>query len=201
MNDTARAILGALGPNSARLVAAFYEPSNRFAGATFDHLAPNPRDDFAASDVLAASLLDVPFRPRAVRSLLGDNTRGHCALLGAVRDDVDLWDASDDDLAPAYDLWAWVRTLDGVGPTRASKLMARKRPRLIPVVDRVVREHVPLGDDSWVSFRDALRDVILRDRIEELRPDGLSGISTLRLLDAALWMNLSESVHVSKFRA
>jgi hypothetical protein len=51
-----------------------------------------------------------------------------------------------------------VRELDGIGRTRASKLLARKRSRLVPVVDDVLRDALGIGDweDSWKLFRDAL---------------------------------------------
>lgn len=59
-----------LGSHSAPLVAAYFDPSRRFTGATFTSLMPNDPTSFNASDILAASLLDVPFLPRAARALL-----------------------------------------------------------------------------------------------------------------------------------
>jgi hypothetical protein len=79
--------------------------------------------------------------------------------------------------------------------------MARKRPGLIPVVDGVVRDHLPVGDDSWKSFREALGDPGLRGEIQAVRPSWLPpGVSPLRVLDAAIWMRYSGSRHVMSFR-
>lgn len=41
--------------------------------------------------------------------------------------------------------------LEGVGRTRASKLVARKLPRLIPVIDDVLRVALDIrdDDDTW----------------------------------------------------
>lgn len=205
MTATGDAIRNILRDHSAPLVQAFFNPQNRFAGDTFDTLGPVEPNSFLASDVLAASLLDVPFLPRAVRRLLVTENGRYDDLLTAIPADVDLWNATDAQLAPAYVLWKAIRGLEGVGPTRASKLIARKRPRLIPVVDSLIREALRIrdGDDSWTMLREALAadDAALVEEIEHLRPADLTDeVSTLRILDAALWMNLSGSVHVEAFR-
>jgi hypothetical protein len=204
MNGLAQALHEVLDGEAAALVAAYFNPANRFAGSTFDNLAPNPCDHFAPSDLLAVSLLDEPLLPRAVRSILQDRFHEFAELLDAVPSGLDLWDASDEQIgpgSPAWLLWDRLRDLDGVGPTRTSKLMARKRPRLIPIVDGVVREHLPVGDDSWQSFREALEDPGLRGEIQAVRPPWLpSSVSTLRVLDAAIWMRYSKSKHVVPFR-
>jgi hypothetical protein len=109
---------------------------------------------------------------------------------------VDLWEASDQHLAAADLLYAVLRSggaLRGIGPTTASKLMARKRPRLIPIIDSVVRDALQLSDDSWKELRLALSHDDLPTRIEALRPPGVEHqISTLRLLDVAVWMRHSQ---------
>lgn len=78
--------------------------------------------------------------------------------------------------------------------------MGRKRPGLIPVVDDVLREALDIGDwdDTWKLFRGALSEPGMVEFIEGLRPDGLGlETTTLRLLDAALWMNISKSEAVA----
>ena len=117
-------------------------------------------------------------------------------------DDVDLWDVSDEDLAHAEALYWALRELHNVGRTRASKLMARKRPRLIPVVDSVIIEALNLGDDSWRALRACLSDAEVRKSIEASRPNNApeQSISTLRLLDAGVWMRCSQSRHAKNAR-
>lgn len=207
MTSVADGIRANVGRNSKNLVAAYFDPANRFAGATFETLPPNNPKEFTASDLLGASLLDVPFLPRAVRPLLGPENEKYNDVLATVPADVDLWDARDEQLAPAYALWEALKVpkLEGVGPTRRSKLMARKRPRLIPVVDSVVRGALGITrhDDSWLLIRDALCENgnALVMEIEKMRPEGLTDqVSTLRILDAAIWMNCSNSKHVKRFR-
>jgi hypothetical protein len=94
-----------------------------------------------------------------------------------------------------------VKKLPGVGDTRISKLLARKRPHLIPIVDSVIRKALPLGEDLLVSLRSALHDEQVRESIEDIRPpEVVSTISTLRLLDAATWMRYSNSRNAKKAR-
>ena len=113
---------------AADLVAEYFLPSGPFAGSTFDLLGDNPPDEFVPADALAVSLLDVSLEPRAVRSLLVDDREEFAQRLAAVPLDVALWDADEEVIASATALYWRVRDLHGVGPTRASKLLARKRP-------------------------------------------------------------------------
>jgi len=198
-DDLGRRITDVVAAPADQLLVAFFDARGPFAGSTFDDLPDNPRNDFSASDLLAASLLDVRFEPRAVRALLEGKPGAFSEHLAVIRDDVDLWDATDDDLRLANALWDEVRKLPGVGSTKTSKLLARKRPRLIPIVDSVIRTALPLGKDSWVSLRSALQDEQVRESIEGIRPPGLaSTVSTLRLLDAATWMRYSTSRNARK---
>lgn len=195
MTDLAARIEAAIAPPADQLLVRFFDPEGPFAGTTFDDLGGNPRDRFTADDLLATTLLDMRYRPRAVRAILGEQADRLNDLLAAVPDDVDLWSATDEDLAAAYSLWRALRSggsLSGVGPTTTSKVMARKRPRLIPIVDSVVRNALEFEKDSWTELRAALQQSDLPERIEHLRPAGVGKVvSTLRLLDAAVWMRYS----------
>ena len=203
MSDLAARLEANLDPRTGPLLARFFDPAGPFAAATFDDLPDNPRDRFTTGDLLATTLLAMRYTPRAVRTLLGDQAEHLNGLLATIPAKVDLWAATDADLAPAYHLYRALRSggpLWGVGPTTASKLMARKRPRLIPVVDRVVRQALQFENDSWPELRDALRGSDLPDRIEALRPADVE-VSTLRLLDAAVWMRHSRGAAARTARA
>lgn len=201
-------------PGSTELVATFYDEKKPFAGSLFDNLCENPPDQITTDDLLAVTLLDVGFMPRAVRALLeqGRPEGGIGLLLAEDRlpSNVDLWDASDEILDGALDVWKRIKqqtrkgVMAGVGPTKRSKLLARKRPRLIPIVDRVVREALGplLGDDSWRALRQALSEEGLRKDIDSLHPaEGADGVTTLRLLDSVVWMWCSKGKAARKARA
>jgi len=174
----------------ATRVQRYFNPNRNFAGATFTTLGENTSNEITVDDLLAVALLDTPFGPRATRQLLEQGGEFN-ALLSKVAD-VPIWMADDSvigDGSPADQLYRRLDDLKKVGPTRASKLMARKRPQLIPIVDKVVASFLraPKGQ-YWLAFREALSDEERRRRIDRLRPGGAEMISTLRVLDAAIWM-------------
>ncbi len=91
-------------------------------------------------------------------------------------------------------MWAALRDLPDVGVTRAAKLMARKRPRLIPIVDSVIRDHAFGGEYSfWAPLHQALThdDRALHGRLQEIRRAAGLGeeVSPLRVFDVLAWMD------------
>lgn len=202
MTDLRKRVLSFVGEPAKPLIERFFETEGPFAATTFDTLPDNDRNRFTTTDLLAVTLLDVALPPPSVRSLLDTDADTFNGLLATVPDDVDLWDVSDEGLAHAEALYWALRKLHNVGRTRTSKLMARKRPRLIPVVDSVIVEALDLGDDSWGALRACLGDAEVRESIEASRPNNApeQSISTLRLLDAAVWMRCSQSRHAKNAR-
>jgi hypothetical protein len=195
MSDLTARIESVIEPAAGQLLEAFFDPAGPFAGTTFDDLPDNPPGRFTAGDLVAATLLDMRFAPRAVRAILDARADELGRLLAAVPDDVDLWDATDEHLEAARGLYRTLRSggaFKGIGPTTTSKLLSRKRPRLIPIVDSVVRDALELTGDYWAEMRGALQEPGLPARIERIRPPGVGPkVSTLRLLDAAVWMRYS----------
>lgn len=199
MTDLQARVLHFVEDPADKLVAQFFDTTGRFAATTFDTLPDNPPDRFTTSDLLAVTLLDVALPPPSVRQLLDTESAKFRELLAAVPNDVDLWAATDYDLDHARTLYRSLLQLHKVGGTRASKLMARKRPRLIPVIDRVIRDALALSDNSWAELRSCLGQSEVRMSIEAIRPDN-APVSTLRLLDAAVWMRCSQSREAKKAR-
>jgi hypothetical protein len=213
LTSTARKVIEALDPLAAcirelveppadQLVALYFDPLGPFAAVTFDALPENLPNAFSTNDLLAVTLLDVRLNPQAVRALLQSGAAQFGDLLEALPADVDLWNATADDLRAAGKLLVALDLLPGVGETRATKLMARKRPRLMPIVDSVIRNALPLGLEPFESLGRALTDPRLRKAIEATRPVGsrMDVISTLRLMDVAVWIQLSASRAAIKAR-
>ncbi|MBD8871151.1 DUF6308 family protein [Nocardioides donggukensis] len=185
-------------PHAQPLVDAYFEPERGFAGSVFDGLdeygllADNPPGRFTGDDIAASSLLDVRFGPKAVRTLL--TSQELADALDAVPPRCPLWEADQPELQAASGLWSLIREIPGVGRTKASKLLARKRPELVPIVDSVISEALQLRFDTWRPIADALKDEGLRQRIDDLRPTRVTKpISTLRILDVVVWMSCSRS--------
>jgi hypothetical protein len=76
-----RAGLSAPGLDMA-VAAYFSEPE--FAGVTFADLGRNPSDEIVPDDLLAVTLLDITWRPEAVRLLLGTGGERFSQMLAAL---------------------------------------------------------------------------------------------------------------------
>jgi hypothetical protein len=131
---------------------------------------------------------------RAALYLLDDSAGNIGAALRAIPTDVELVDAEDKHLAAADRLWYEIRSLDDVGRTTTSKLVARKRPRLVPVQDTVTM--AALGEPT--KFVEPLRKKLragLHEQLVELREKSAipSEVTALRVLDVLLWMAFSSS--------
>src|SRR6202043_119609 len=98
-------------------------------------------------------------------------------LLSEIPVDVDIVDVDPQMLgaeSPAGQLWDVLRrSRDGLGPTTTSKLLAAKRPRLLPIWDSFVEQATGLGTiDYWSKFQFILIDDqrLVWEWLRELRP-------------------------------
>ncbi len=182
-----------------RAVAAYFrEPS--FAGVTFSDLGQNPPCEIIADDLLAVSLLDITWRPQVVRIVLVSHRQQLSDLLAAIPQDVDLWDASDRALTNIDLMWDALTSIEGIGTASATKLLARKRPRICPISDSLVIKAVDVPGRTWDVLRCLLQDPAARTEVEALRPAEASGASLLRILDVALWVTHSKSAAAQEVR-
>ncbi|MBO1756456.1 DUF6308 family protein [Allobranchiibius sp. CTAmp26] len=172
-----------------------------YTGGVFDGWDPSgtrsrSMDTFTADDLVAVTLLAVEFPGQAAVSILDTHRKRFNDLLRDVGDDRDLVDEPSVEEAafPAWPLWRALMSLPGMGPTTTSKLIARKRPRLVPVYDRVIRTHV-FNDSGlqWLPLWTALRadSGALHQRLVELRTVAVlpHHISPLRVFDVLAWMD------------
>ena len=124
---------------------------------------------------------------------LGDEA---AAFLEQIPASVNLWDEEAEDLiekgGPADGLWRLLEKQDGAGWVTAGKLLARKRPALIPVYDNVVRVAFGWPQNVWAALRNALRQdhgsfqAALNDARQ--RAELSCRVTPLRVLDVAIWM-------------
>ncbi len=187
-------------PGLGQAMAAYFDPAEGFAGMSFCTLGENPPDAVTADDLLAVSLLDIAWRPEAVRQLLGGQAGPISAMLGAVPAGIDLWAASDPELATVDPLWDALLEMPGVGTATASKLLARKRPALCPATDKVVIRAAGLPGRTWEVLRCLLQDGKARESLEALRPPDAAGAALLRLLDVAIWITHSPAREAQRAR-
>lgn len=192
--------------SALELLRTYYAPLDAdgrgYAGGRWDAFDPSGTraaspQGFTADDLLACSLLSAPIPPEAVCQMLeGETAQRFNALLRDIPMGSDFVDVDPDGLAyePVHALYRALRGLRGVGETRATKLLARKRPFLVPIVDGVVRATAFPGlERQWKPLYLALNaDNRALDRhLRALHtaaglPDA---VPTLRVFDVVTWMS------------
>lgn len=198
--DTARAV---------ELLRMYYETRDdgtpRYTGSRFEAIAALNPDPHAIgpADLVALATLGVAVGGEAVIRLLSPrNAADITELLEKIPLDRDIIDAPPEALkqgSAAGALWQLLRfDRDGVGRTKASKLLAAKRPRLLPIWDSRIEEATGLDTiDYWCKFQTVLtadNNSIwnwlcgLRSQVPEMP----TAVSTLRLLDVILWMSVQK---------
>lgn len=181
-------------PQGAALVSEYYDDGGPFAGAMFETLGTNDPNRIDIADLLALTLLDVKVTPPGVRRVLGADAADLSAGLSALPTDLPLWEASDAVLDQADQLFKRLDDVPSIGPVVAGKMLARKRPLLIPIVDKWVLDALKAPKGAyWRSIRQALQDEDLRRQVEACRGSAPLSVSTLRLLDVIIWMQFGES--------
>lgn len=155
---------------------------------------PEVRDVFTDADVSALALLSVHLKGTGLVELLDRRSDRLSALLQAIPHDIDLHAAPPELVGPgsaAWKLWDELRAIDSIEWVIASKLLSRKRPRLIPVYDNVVRAAVGAPGNFWESLRFELstEDAALAHRLSRIGQEGgAPNLSILRVFDVLAWM-------------
>lgn len=165
-----------------------------FTGGFFDDLGhrgePDPAPDrLTAADLLALEMLDARLVPEQIPWLLEDPHVG--VLLARIPVDAVIWDDGAPVLTEPWRLWDLLRDRHGLGDGTVSKLLARKRPHLIPVIDDVITDALRPTRSSgawvWFGLRERLQDVTLRNRLSDIAVEsGCEGVALLRVLDVAI---------------
>jgi hypothetical protein len=182
----------------------FHEGRSRlYTGRRFETLAgggdrPAVRDMITADDIVAVQMLAVSVPAEVSIELLGGALgRQLSDLLPRIPAGVQLGTGKARehvaDGSPADEAWHLLESRTDVGYVTAGKLMARKRPHLLPVYDQVIRCLFGGPDHVWLGLHDRLAadDGALRKELAATRERaGLSAaIGLIRVLDVILWMS------------
>jgi hypothetical protein len=194
--------------NTAQAIGDVTAYLTSYTGRYFEPLAGMADPDrFEASDLVAVSCLSVNVPAETAGWLLvGEGRHRSAELLAAMKVSVNET-LRDHDLAAndaAVALWNLLRSRRGLGPTTVSKLLAAKRPHLVPIYDAYVaavllpsrhRRQRPWWE-PWRSMLigpqgpeidAALRTI--RNEVHKARPElPIDAVSDLRLLDIIVWM-------------
>jgi hypothetical protein len=176
-----------------------------FAGRLFEEfLLKGHKDRFAPTDIFAAQALSVTIPTEAVQRLLYDDAEMfNTALRALPPSDFGKVERSVFDRGgAAVELFKLLDALPGIGTTKATKLMAAKRPDLIPIQDAFVQEELMVPDGKfWLPMYDQLADESLRDFIDELTKAAASQVALLRRIDVAVWMHVNDRKNAARRRA
>jgi hypothetical protein len=200
---------------AVRLVKQYFadDPATgraRYSGAYFERLGgggdrPEVAYQVTAEDLLAVSMLSVPVVRYYALHVLDYRSREISGLLAQIPLDVTLADDEADQLVaeggPASELWQLLHGIkprpqdrNRLGSVAAGKLMARKRPHLIPVYDSHVKKVLgrPWNDKTWWSDLrcQLIKDDALVRELETVRTRAGAGhLSLLRTFDIMCWMS------------
>lgn len=197
---------------AAELLRRYYlEPDKKgllSTGSYFDEWAcrgdRETRDVITDSDAVAVSMLSVTVPAKALVGLAEPKTAARITeLLKQIPTDEPLSSLSRDKAAalltasgPAALLWKELRRTKsnrwGIGATTASKIMARKRPHLIPIWDEVIGDVIGVGSSKhqWMNWHRLLTDGTgLPERLAEIHrlSEVELPLSELRIMDVVLW--------------
>ena len=180
-----------------------------YTGSQFESLI-NDSDPFkiTATDLVAITTLSVKIPERAALWILSPEGEEQISkILREIPVDTDIWDplvknifADDGKVMRLWRLlenanWPTARKGGGLGgTTKRSKILAAKRPRLIPILDRVVVGSLLQTDNTWRAIQDVLNVDSYRSKLEDaLTHDGVpSSVSLLRRIDVVIWFNNQE---------
>lgn len=181
-----------------------YTEPGAYTGAHFHELAyvgPHSPNRIDVADIASLSLLSVTVSGRMAQELLRRSEASNAIEEALAREpDRDLACLTSDEVSELESesglnpAWHAIKQIDGFGPTRTSKLLSRKRPRLIPIWDSVIGEvlGLPRTGKLWTHFHTALtmENGALDERLAALaRASNLEGrFSRLRILDILAWM-------------
>lgn len=183
----------------------------RYSGAYFERLGgggdrPEVAYQVTAEDLLAVSMLSVRVIRYYALDVLVYQAREVSSLLAQIPVDVTLADAGADKLiagsGPASGLWTLLHDIkpplekSRLGPVAAGKLLARKRPQLIPVYDSYVEKALSrtrVHGTFWRDLRCQLtKDTKLISELEAVRTrvgEAAAHLSLLRAFDIMCWMH------------
>jgi hypothetical protein len=164
-----------------------------FTGRWFERFAAlGDPDRFEPSDIVAVESLSVEVRSESAAKLIFTEADRFNGLLQQIPWGADLWNVPRSVIehgSAADRLHAALRNLDRVDWVTAGKLMAAKRPRLIPVFDNKVKDLLrPPKGQFWVTLYDELKDEARRRAIQQVCSEAPPHVSLLRRIDVALWM-------------
>ncbi|MGO2612272.1 DUF6308 family protein [Corynebacterium flavescens] len=204
-----RSLVALSAPDTMELARMYYSSTSNYSGFLFTQLPDDEPNAITAADLFAASTLSIRFEAVAAKRLIFDAEKAS-KVEGLFRKlpDVSVAEATDADFEKMSALYSFIKSNLGRPNVKnsnrwvsASKLVARKRPRIFPVRDNVVSTYLGINKTrdhrwDWGVYRSIMSDNAVKEALAEFRSslscdrvdhDCLDREPALRLLDVALW--------------
>lgn len=197
-----------------------YLDSGDFSGGGFDSYASDRAiaDVITGDDILATTLLAIEVRMTSHSGItpaaaIAMETRRDevTTLLKQVPDDVQLHDLSKRDFqrllgdrsSPGSELFRLLRNEFRLPRIATYKLLARKRPHLLPIRDTVVEQALHQADPWWQPWWEQLTtSPDLVTTLSQIRREAeVEQLSILRVADILVWMRQRGADQVEGLRA
>jgi len=192
--------------NALGSITLYLEPGE-YSGAHFERFTSNDLFSIDSQDLVAVKMLGVEVPASAAIRILGPDRTAISHLLRMIPPDAAISDPVADSLlakeGPAWGLWDLLRSLHGLGRTITSKLLAAKRPALVPIYDTHVARALGLDAvNDWDLWRGFMQDPAAKEVVALLRRNlsgrGINGLTDLRLLDIVIWMRMHGATAVTQ---
>jgi hypothetical protein len=189
---------------NGKAVKALRRYSEKYTGSRFERIADTENPNrITERDLVAVSMLNVSIPASTSIWLLEDGADHVAALLADIPVGQTLW-SPDVDLSPTGALWrlwgavrsgGWPTPVGGMGRTKTSKLLAAKRPQLVPIYDAYIASTLfdTKPDNYWETWRQRLiasdGESLRRAATDAHDESGVAeDLSVLRVIDIVIWM-------------
>jgi len=187
---------GRIKAASARSLSTYLTKNEgQYFEKLYDSASPN---EFTAGDLLAVTALSVVVPASTSSWLLSPEGRTDTRRL--LKPIIPTWSIETlnqnqfvqrlGEKSNAWRLWVLLLKQRGIGSTIAGKLLAAKRPLLIPISDAYVKDTLVTSErDIWRCMWTILGDEELRNGLSEIRHavPAAANLSLLRVLDIIAW--------------
>ena len=184
--------------DTAQAVEDLSKYQRNFTGRAFEQLADPDPFTITSNDIVAVSMLSVNVPADAALRIVTDDSPRIRSLLRQVPAGASIVDCGTalDRGEAAWTLWTLLESYSGMGPTTVSKVLAVKRPALIPIHDSYVSQALGL-DPYAVGQWEAWHRAFTGPRSDELIAAATTitdrakaeHLSALRVIDIVIWMH------------
>lgn len=151
---------------------------------------------FDGNDLAACAALSVPISHATLDALWSNVDALDRRLARCPPPEVDLAtvDTASSEYRQLEMLYDDIRAIPGMGYVRTSKLLASKRPKLVPIRDSYLEAFLGSPTRWWSAWRELARTPGLAELVEEHTPPVAAHASILRRLDVICWMTVERQL-------